>query len=205
VTCRTKLSKYSIFKTNRYHYGRTGHCRAPKSHGKGDNPLGKAFAVRPCTAKFARQRSGRQSHLCRASRKNRTAKPLPSDLALPCAAQSLPSNMLCRVPTCFAVRPSLPCASPPARTAKSCSLPCASPQHRTAKDPTATPGGSAVHSWAAFAVRMCTAKTAFAVPLCLCRVHVHGKGAENIPAFCCFRLIPAHIIHKIDIYFQIHI
>jgi hypothetical protein len=37
------------------HYGRTGLCRAAKTHGKGPNTLGKAFAERACTAKNARQ------------------------------------------------------------------------------------------------------------------------------------------------------
>jgi hypothetical protein len=39
----------------RQHYGRTGRCRAAKTHGKGPNTLGKAFAERACTAKIARQ------------------------------------------------------------------------------------------------------------------------------------------------------
>jgi hypothetical protein len=30
---------------------------------------------------------------------------------------------------------------------------------------------------------MCTAKKAFAVRLSLCRVHVHGKGAEKFQLF----------------------
>jgi hypothetical protein len=42
------------------HYGRTGLCRAAGTHGKGQNMLGKAFAVQACTTKIARQPSGRQ-------------------------------------------------------------------------------------------------------------------------------------------------
>jgi hypothetical protein len=85
--------------TNRdyIHYGTTVLCRAAETHGKGQNLLGNAFAVRACTAKTARQRAARQRGLCRAPRASGTAKAFAVQ---PCFAVRYPY---------FAVQISLPC------------------------------------------------------------------------------------------------
>jgi hypothetical protein len=84
--------------------------------------------------------------------------------------QALPCGRLCRAPPHEA-----------ARQRQGFAVRFPSTPH--GKDSTGGQLGGAVHSWASFAVRMCTAKTAFAVRFCLCRVHVHGKGAEKFQRF----------------------
>jgi hypothetical protein len=63
-------------------------------HGKEPYLHGKGFAVRPRTAKIARQCYRRQRLLCRVTRQRCTAKALPCDAARQ-------RSLLCRVPNMF--------------------------------------------------------------------------------------------------------
>jgi hypothetical protein len=137
------------------HYRKWVLCRAPLQHGKGDKIHGNGIAVRRRTAKTARQCHLRQSSLCRASRQECTAVPLPckvvfavrrKDFAM--AGSFAVSGRRCRVVAlCRAPQrlcrawwlcraASLPCANLP-------SLPCAGRPARTAKTLAADPGSTA--------------------------------------------------------------
>jgi hypothetical protein len=99
------------------HYGRTVLCRAPKSHGKGPNPLGKGFAVWPlhgkeCTATI---RPAKAPLPCVERKSHGKGFAVRPSFAVRCAC-------LCRA-VCFAVRwASLPCPllcrAPPRQAAR---------------------------------------------------------------------------------------
>jgi hypothetical protein len=88
---------------------------------------------------------------------------------------------------------------------KASPLPCASPPARSAKYLQQDTRSGAGAQQAPFAVCVCTAKKAFAVRMCHCRVHMHGKDAETIPEFPCFPINPCICNSQILIIIQIHI